>query len=112
MQSSAVLPTLEVSLHNKLADDELENITCRLGYVLMQGLTQLGPPEGMRYNSIARVTINSNVKTSCINATSVLVIMPHSGAKSVSIIVGAETNYDAKKGMAEFGYSFEEKIRL
>jgi alpha-L-fucosidase 2 len=45
--------------------------------------------------------------TSCNNETNVLTIVPQSGTKSMSIIVGAETNHDVKKGTAEFGYSFK-----
>jgi alpha-L-fucosidase 2 len=70
-------------------------------------VTQLGPPEGMRYVSIARVASNSGVTISCSNTTNIFVITSHGGAKSVSIVVGAERNYDAKKRTAEHGYSLK-----
>jgi alpha-L-fucosidase 2 len=60
----------------------------------------------MRYDSIARVVSNTSVKTSCLNGTSILSILPQLGTKAVSIVFGAETNYNASKGTAEFGYSF------
>jgi alpha-L-fucosidase 2 len=72
----------------------------------MRGVTQLGPPEGMQYVSIARVASNSGITTSCSDTINVLVITSYGGAKSVSI-VGAERNYDAKKRTAEHGYSFK-----
>jgi alpha-L-fucosidase 2 len=106
VQSSQNLPNLEIRLYNDLVDDELQNVTCGLGHVRMRGVTQLGPPEGMRYDTIARVLATSNTKTSCDNATCVLFVTPQNGTRSVSIVVGAETNYDATKGTAAFGYSF------
>jgi alpha-L-fucosidase 2 len=106
VQTLEQLPPLEVSLYNDLIDSNLHNLTCGLGHVRMRGLTQLGPPEGMRYDSIARVVSSTGIKTSCANGTSILSIIPKSGIKSVSIIVGAETNYDDSKGTAQFGYSF------
>jgi alpha-L-fucosidase 2 len=106
VQTLEQLPPLEVSLHNDVIDSNLHNLTCGLGHVRMRGLTQLGTPEGMRYDSIARVVSNAGIKTSCANGTSILSIIPKSGITSVSILVGAEMNYDASKGTAQFGYSF------
>ena len=113
LQSSKGLPALEVRLDNELAETELQDVTCFDGqsygngtaHVRLRGVTQLGPPEGMRYNSIARIVSGSRVQTTCSNGT--LNITPSNGTTSVAIVVGAGTNYDARKGTAEFGYSFK-----
>ncbi|KAF1915747.1 glycoside hydrolase family 95 protein-like protein [Ampelomyces quisqualis] len=107
VQASRQLPLLEVRLNNDLVEPVLHNLSCEADHVRMRGLTQLGPPEGMLYDSIARVLTSNGVKTSCNNETSILTIRPSSGTKAVSIVVGAETNYDATRGTAEFGYSFK-----
>jgi alpha-L-fucosidase 2 len=114
IQSSKSLPVLEVRLDNELVEPGLQNVTCFDGsgygnetaHVRFRGVTQLGPPEGMRYDAIARVVSHSSVRSSCTNGTGVLSIAPRNGTRSVAIVVGADTNYDAKKGTAQYGYSF------
>ncbi|KAF2623496.1 glycoside hydrolase family 95 protein [Macroventuria anomochaeta] len=114
IQSSRGLPALEVRLDNELVESELQNVTCFDGkgygndtaHVRLRGVTQLGPPEGMRYDAIARVVSGSSVQTSCNNGTRALSIVPGNNTTSIAIVVGAGTNYDPKKGTAEFGYSF------
>lgn len=113
IQASKGLPALEVRLDNELVEPELQNVTCFDGqgsgndtaHVRLQGVTQLGPPEGMRYDSIARVVSGSVVRTTCQNGT--LSIASGNGTTSIAIVVGAGTNYDSKKGTAEFDYSFK-----
>lgn len=112
IQSTEGLPVLEVRLDNELVKSELQNVTCSDGqsygnntaHVRLRGVTQLGPPEGMRYDSIARIVSGSRVHTSCSNGA--LSITPENGTTSVTILVGVGTNYDAKKGTSKFGYSF------
>lgn len=112
VQSSGQLPLLEIKLDNELAEAVLQNVTCmdatndESGHVRLQGLTQAGPPEGMQYDAIARVVSSTAVQTLCNSVTGVLSITPANGTRSVAIVVGAETNYDMKKGTAEFNYSF------
>ena len=112
IQSSRGLSALEVRLDNALVEPELQSVSCFDGqsygnetaHVRLEGATQLGPPEGMRYDSVARIVSASRVETTCSNGT--LRITTGNGTTSVAIVVGAETNYDSKKGTAEFGYSF------
>lgn len=69
-------------------------------------MTQMGLPEGMRYDAIARIVSGGEAKTSCDKGTGVLRVEPGNGTKDVAFVVGAGTNYDKKKGTREFGYSF------
>lgn len=105
-QSSGQLPVLQLSLDNELVTSELKTRTCEVDHVRMRGVTQVGPPEGMRYDAIARVASPEGIKMSCINGTAILNITPNNGTNSVTVILGAETDYDQKKGTAEFDYSF------
>ncbi|RYN44189.1 Alpha-fucosidase A [Alternaria arborescens] len=112
IRSSNGLPAVEVRLDNKLVDPELRNATCvsgngtDSGYLRLGGVTELGPPEGMRYDAIARVASGSNVNTKCDGSTNLLTIASGNSTNSVTIVLGAETNYDAKKGTPESDYSF------
>jgi alpha-L-fucosidase 2 len=107
------LPKLEVRLDNELVEDALQSITCVNGgpgnetaHLSLQGTTQLGPPEGMLYEAIARVVTDPGVQVVCADGQDILQIVPNNGTKSVAIVVGAGTDYDPKKGTAEYGYSF------
>jgi alpha-L-fucosidase 2 len=112
IRSSNGLPAVEVRLDNELVDPELRNATCvsgngtDSGYLRLGGVTELGPPEGMRYDAIARVASGSNVNTRCDSSTNLLTIASGNSTNSVTIVLGAETNYDAKKGTPESDYSF------
>ncbi|OWY42701.1 Alpha-fucosidase A [Alternaria tenuissima] len=112
VRSSNGLPSVEVRLDNELVDPELQNAICvsgngtDSGYLRLGGVTELGPPEGMRYEAIARVASGSNANTRCDSSTNLLTIASGNGTNSVTIVLGAETNYDAKKGTLEFDYSF------
>ncbi|KAF2682901.1 glycoside hydrolase family 95 protein [Lentithecium fluviatile CBS 122367] len=104
ISSTRTLPSLEIKLGNILAEPALQNASCAPGHVRLQGVTQLGPPEGMQYDAIARVVSGSSVKYGCIEST--LVVEPKNGTKSVAFVLGATTNYDSKKGTEEHNYSF------
>ncbi|KAJ4377509.1 hypothetical protein N0V83_000334 [Neocucurbitaria cava] len=112
IEASRPLPALELRLDNQLVDSELQNVTCfdedvgGLGYVRLRGVTQLGPPEGMQYGAVARVVSDTSVIVACNSDNDVLNISPGNRTRTVAIVVGAGTNYDAKKGTAEYGYSF------
>lgn len=114
ISSLGTLPALEVRLDNELVEPELQNVTCFDGrgygndtaHLRLRGVTQLGPPEGMRYDAIARIVSGSGVQTTCKNGTGTMRVVPRNGKTSVAFIVGAGTNYDPKRGTAEFEYSF------
>jgi alpha-L-fucosidase 2 len=112
VRSSTDLPVLKIRLDNELVDPQLQNVTCNdgnateLGYLRLRGVTQLGPPEGMRYDAVTRVVSGSAVKTSCDSDTGTLNIFPGNGTNSIAFVLGAGTNYDAKKGTVAHANSF------
>jgi alpha-L-fucosidase 2 len=106
VQSSQALPMLEVRLDNEFLNSTTQKATCGAGFVRLRGVTQVGPPEGMRYEAVARVVEGTRADTGCNAETGVLHIVPQNGTNSVTLVLGAGTDYDAKKGTAEFGYSF------
>jgi alpha-L-fucosidase 2 len=106
ISSNATLPSLKVLLRNELVDAALQNTTCGSDYVRLRGVTQFGPPEGIRYDSIARVVKGSAAAFGCNANSSNLVVKPQPGTKSVSFVIAGGTNYDAKKGTKEHNYSF------
>jgi alpha-L-fucosidase 2 len=112
VRSWGELPTLEVELDNSLVDAELKSKACVAGnatgleHLRLRGVTQLGPPEGMRYEAIARVVTGTDIRVVCDAEAKSMTISSRNGTKGVTIVVGAETNYDAKRGTAEYDYSF------
>ncbi|TDZ22840.1 Alpha-fucosidase A [Colletotrichum orbiculare MAFF 240422] len=100
--SNASLPVVKVGYENGLVEPDTFGVTCGDDHVRFSGATQLEPQEGMKFDSIARV-IKGNATTECAVA---LVVTPEPDQKSVTVVVGAETNYDQKKGKAEDKYSF------
>ncbi|KAL1801116.1 hypothetical protein ACET3X_001458 [Alternaria dauci] len=112
VRSSNELPVIQVKLDNELVASEQRNATCisgngtDSGYLRLRGVTELGSPEGMQYEAIARLASGSSVNTRCDSSMNLLTIASGNATTSITIVLGAETNYDAKKGTPEFNYSF------
>ncbi|KAF2192678.1 glycoside hydrolase family 95 protein [Zopfia rhizophila CBS 207.26] len=107
LNSTASLPEVSVKLENQLVDSILANTSCENGYVRLRGVTQTGPPEGLKYESIARLIGNKNASTTCNRAEPGVLIIPSvPGVRTIGIVVGAATNYDQRKGNAESNFSF------
>ncbi|KAM9876255.1 glycoside hydrolase family 95 protein [Verticillium dahliae] len=102
------LPKVKFGFENVLVEANLFNVTCGDQYVKGVGVTQLGPPLGMKYESIARITGRPGCTipaTECSDDGSLSVTVPV-GQKTLTIVIGAETNFDQSKGNTESGYSF------
>lgn len=107
LSSRNALPAVTVSLENVQADAGLNNYSCSTGRIRMTGLTQTGPPEGMKYEAVVQQVGGYGI-SSCSNTTEgALIIGPGSNATSLTLVVSAETNYDQKAGNAENNFSFK-----
>ncbi|PSN70163.1 hypothetical protein BS50DRAFT_674612 [Corynespora cassiicola Philippines] len=104
INSTAALPEISVKYENTLIDSSLANSSCGSDYARTRGVTQLGPPEGLLYESVAKIIGPAN-STRC-TSDGALVISQTPGLHSISIAISAETNYDSSKGNAENDYSF------
>ncbi|KAL4966945.1 glycoside hydrolase family 95 protein [Aspergillus stella-maris] len=104
-ESNKRLPTLTVNIENLLVDQGLLGSTCEgsKGVLRHSGVTQIGPPEGMKYAAVARVD-PSSAKTTCSSDGKLQI---SSSAKEITIVISAETNYDQKAGNSENGWSFK-----
>ncbi|KAF2138264.1 glycoside hydrolase family 95 protein [Aplosporella prunicola CBS 121167] len=108
LSSSDRLPTVTVSFENTLAAPELQNPTCGDGFVRLAGVTQLGPPEGMRYDAFAQVVDSHIPLIHCSNTTTGALVIPSSAnTTSIELLIAAGTNYDQKKGTREHNFSFK-----
>ena len=105
VSSSKALPALTLGLENVLVEQDLLERTCEDGHIRLAGNTQKGPPDGLRYDSIARLTECSGAKVECDGSS--LKVASADGRKSVTIVLGAGTNFDQTKGNAENDYSFK-----
>lgn len=105
--SSANLPDISISFNNQLTDPSLFNVTCGAQHARLTGITQLGPPTGMKYDGNARLIGNAS-SSYCSNTTSGTLVVPASSqTRKFTLVFGAGTNYDQKAGNAESGFSFK-----
>ncbi|KAM0324442.1 hypothetical protein ACHAQA_008224 [Verticillium albo-atrum] len=101
-------PSVTIQLENLLVEQNLFNTTCGNDYIKAVGITQLGPPLGMKYESIARITGRSGCakpSTKCSDNGALTVSVPD-GQKTLTFVIGAETDFDQSKGNADHNYSF------
>ena len=70
----------------------------------MTGVTQVGPPVGMKYDSIALLA--TKTKSFCNNATGSLVVPANPKGKTLTIVLGVGTDYDQTHGNAQYNFSF------
>lgn len=99
-------PEITIGFENRLIEPETAEFSCGEGHVRVKGVTQVGPPEGLRYDAVARVTGCSGATTSCSDDSKLTITAPE-GKKSLTVVVGAGTNFDQTKGNAENDYSFK-----
>ncbi|OLN97405.1 Alpha-fucosidase A [Colletotrichum chlorophyti] len=105
LSSEGPLPVVRVGFENQLIPTDTYSVSCGEDHVRFTGVTQLGPPEGMKFDSIARINRGS-AATACTCSGS-LKITPAQNQTSLTIVIGAETNYDQKRGTAADNYSFK-----
>lgn len=106
ISSTDKLPAITIGFENGLVEPELMTLNCGKGSLHLTGVTQVGLPEGLKYDAIARPLKTLGAKTECSN-DSTLKLKPSQGQKSVTIIVGAGTNFDQSKGNAGNDFSFK-----
>lgn len=106
LSGEGTLPEVSVALENQLSSQDLLDITCGDKYARLTGVTQKGPPEGLKYDAIARISDHSKGTMECSDSGT-LVINPTADQKSIAVIIGASTNYDASKGDEASGFSFK-----
>ncbi|KAL3481684.1 alpha-fucosidase A [Aspergillus californicus] len=102
LESDERIPDVTVNFENLLVAQSLLDTSCERGVLRHAGLTQAGPPEGMKYAAIARVN-PTTASTSCSKGR----LRVSTRKKELTIIITAETNYDQKAGNAENGWSFK-----
>ncbi|KAL4881732.1 alpha-fucosidase A [Aspergillus karnatakaensis] len=106
-KSRSRLPVVTINFENILVDKSLLHSTCETKRAALRhfGITQTGPPEGMKYAAVARVDPKT-AEASCPSDGSLRVSPKGSG---LTIVISAETNYDQKAGNEESGWSFKGK---
>ncbi|KAL4994579.1 alpha-fucosidase A [Aspergillus recurvatus] len=107
-ESGARLPKVTVNIENLLVEQSLLRTSCesktKRAVLRHSGLTQAGPPEGMKYAAVAEVADPQSVRTTCLNEGALQI---SSTKKQLTIIISAATNYDQKAGDAGSGWSFK-----
>lgn len=101
--STKELPAVSVNFENVQVDANLIHATCEQRWARFTGVTQSGPPVGMKFDAIARV--GGRAKTACDGGK--LKVTPSKGQKSLTIVVGAGTDFDQTHGDAANNFSFK-----
>lgn len=111
--SKGSLPNVAFALENQLVPANLQNASCGVGFVRLNGVTQLGPPRGMEYDVIARLStgpLGTPIAACSTSAPGTFVVTgsaygPDEPLNTISLVVGAQTEYDQTKCNAANGYS-------
>ena len=103
ISSSQALPRITVGIENQLLDHSLVSVTCGTNQLRMRARTQASI--GMQAEAMVR--LNTKSKPICSNSTLKLMIPSTPNVKSLTLIIGAGTDYDQTKGNAANGFSFK-----
>lgn len=111
--SNGTLPNVAISLENTLVPNNLRIPSCGVSFVRLTGVTQIGPPRGMEYDVIARLSTGplGMPISSCSTTSNGTMVVTGSAygldepLNTFSIIVGAQTDYDQTMCNAQNKYS-------
>ncbi|VUC34742.1 unnamed protein product [Clonostachys rosea] len=105
VEASGGLPPISISFENQLVPQDLIRPGCDNNSVSIIGVTQTGPPEGLKYEATARVLGSSDAEATCSEAGT-LRLVPAAQQTSIEFVIAAGTNYDQTKGNSEHNYTF------
>ncbi|KAE9968464.1 hypothetical protein EG328_007543 [Venturia inaequalis] len=111
--SNGTLPNVAISLENTLVPNNLRVPSCGVSFVRLTGVTQIGPPRGMEYDVIARLSTGplGMPISSCSTTSNGTMVVTGSAygleepLNTFSITVGAQTDYDQTMCNAQNKYS-------
>ena len=112
--STSKLPNVALSLENRFLTSNLYNSSCGPSQLRLNGTTQKGPPRGMEYDVLVRLStgaLGMPVSACSKDQPGTLVVTGSAYGqdfifKTFSVIIGAGTDYDQTKGNAANKYSF------
>ncbi|KAL4929709.1 glycoside hydrolase family 95 protein [Aspergillus undulatus] len=106
LKSNDRLPDVTINVENLLVEESLLESSCDSERAAFWhfGVTQAGPPEGMKYAALVEV-VDANLATAACSREGVLQVA--SEGKELTLIISAATSYDQKAGNAESGWSFK-----
>ncbi|TID22972.1 glycoside hydrolase family 95 protein [Venturia nashicola] len=111
--SNGTLPNVAVSLENTLVPNNLRVPSCGVSFVRLTGVTQIGPPRGMEYDVIARLStgpLGMPISSCSTTSNGTMVVTgsaygPDEPLTTFSLVVGAQTDYDQTMCNAKNKYS-------
>lgn len=107
ISANDTLPQVTLQLENTLVSPSLQNVACGSDFARLSGLTQAGPPQGMKYDAILKVGAElAFTNTACQSDTGILTVSPTTDQRQIFFIVAAGTDFDQSKGNSENEYSF------
>lgn len=100
VSSTRPLPDMHISMEDVQRNASLVSATCGRDQVRLIGMT--AADIGMKYDAIARIA-GRHVRSHCNDGT---LTIPATKRHQTTVVLAADTNYDASHGDAEHNYSF------
>jgi hypothetical protein len=115
ISSSGNLPNVAIGVENRLAPTHLYNATCGASQIRLTGVTQESNPVGMEYDMLVRLStgpLGMPMSSCSTSHKGTLVVSGSAYGKdmplnTISIVIGATTDYDATKGNANDKFTFK-----
>ncbi|KAI9686678.1 MAG: hypothetical protein M1820_010582 [Bogoriella megaspora] len=108
LESNSTLPKIHITLDNNLVDGSLQNQTCGADGLHFSGTTSVINTIGMHYYSAVRLVGSIDKPALCSNSSDATFSVESSpGKNTLSVVVGAGTDYDATNGNPASNFSFK-----
>jgi Glycosyl hydrolase family 65, N-terminal domain len=114
VSTAGKLPNVAIAVENRLTPAHLYKATCGSSQIRLTGVTQDGVPKGMEYDLLVRLStgpLGMPMSSCSTNRNGTIVVTGSAYGKdmplnSVSVVIGATTDYDITKGDANDKYLF------
>jgi hypothetical protein len=114
LSSSGRLPNVAIGVENRLIPVNLYSATCSTYNVRFNGLTHMSTPRGMEYDLLVRLStgpLGMPTSSCATNRNGTIVVTGTAYGKeqplrTLSVVIGAGTDYDQTQGTTRTGYSF------
>jgi Glycosyl hydrolase family 65, N-terminal domain len=114
LSSTGRLPNVAIGVENRLIPVNIYSASCSANNVRFNGLTHVGTPRGMEYDLLVRLStgpLGMPTSSCATNRNGTIVVTGSAYGReqpltTISVVIGAGTDYDQTQGTTMTGYSF------
>jgi hypothetical protein len=114
LASTGRLPNVAIGVENRLIPVNVYGASCAANNVRFNGVTHMGTPRGMEYDLLVRLStgaLGMPTSSCATNRNGTIVVTGSAYGKeqpltTLSVVIGAGTDYDQSQGTTTTGYSF------